>query len=58
MSDYKVGVDVGVGESIGVEDRYELAVREGERVVEVSGLGVAVLGASDVRATEVVGEFA
>jgi hypothetical protein len=28
MSDYTVGVDVGVGESIGVEDRYMKANAE------------------------------
>ena len=42
---------------VGVEDRDQLAVREGQRVVQVAGLGMAVVGPGQIPALEAPGQL-
>ncbi|KAG0737515.1 hypothetical protein G6F24_017924 [Rhizopus arrhizus] len=41
---------------VAVEDRHQLAIDQGERMVEIAGLGMAVVGAGDVVHPGALGE--
>nr|WP_254781418.1 hypothetical protein [Modestobacter sp. DSM 44400] len=53
----RAGEEVRLGDVVGIEDGDQLGLHQGQRVVEVAGLGVVVLAAGDVPCAEGVGHL-